>query len=261
MSETSQQETAGLQEALRHGHLRSVRRRVGLSIGVTLLGVIVALVACLVLYENLQDQQTKITTLTSGQQTLAVGQAKAAQAAQALEGQVKALGATPVVTAPQTMTPNPDSAPAPTVSNAVVENAVEVYLSTHPAASSAQIASAVYSYCGQSSLPCRGSTGESGSTGASGADGAAGVPGSPGADATDAQVTDAVAAYCDAHSDCAGPAGATGAQGATGDTGATGATGPAGSPPQSWSWHDELGVLHTCTRSNTDDTAPAYSCT
>jgi hypothetical protein len=250
------QEQAAIEEALKQGHLKSVRRRVTVFIGVTLALVLLSFGASYVLYQNLQSQQEELTSVAQSQQTLG-------QAAQALQGQVKALGATPVVTVPPTIGPNPGPV-SPTVSNADVEAAVASYLAVHPAASAPQIASAIYAYCGQASLPCKGPTGAEGAVGAEGSTGdtgVAGATGSPGADATDTQVEAAVETYCAAHSDCSGPTGATGAQGATGPQGDTGAAGANGSPPTSWSWRDELGVLHVCTRSNTDDSAPAYSCT
>jgi hypothetical protein len=249
-------ETQVVQEALRRGHLTSVRRRVTIFIGVALTGVLVALTSSFLLYQNIQANEAQLGTLASQQ-------AQAAQAAQALQGQVKALGATPVVTAPTTVATPSQQTIAPTVSNQQVEVAVAAYLATHPAASASQIASAIYAYCGQADLPCKGSTGATGATGVQGSTGSAGATGSTGAsgaDATDAQVLSAVNAYCSAHNSCSGPAGAPGATGAKGDTGATGADGTDGKPPAAWSWRDELGVMHTCTRSNSDDSAPAYSC-
>jgi hypothetical protein len=249
-----------VQEALRHGHLKSVRRRVTIFITAALIGVLVALTSSAVLYGNLKSQQVQNDQQNSQIDHLSSAQAQAAQAAQALQGQVKALGATPVVTAPQTVSSPSATSVTPTVSNEQVEVAVAAYLATHPAASASQIASAVYAYCGQADLPCKG---PQGATGAEGAQGDTGVPGSTGAtgaagaDATEAQVNDAVNTYCSAHNACAGPPGPAGAQGIPGDTGPAGAD---GKPPAAWSWRDELGVMHTCTRSNTDDAAPAYSC-
>ena len=256
-------ETEAVQEALKRGHVQSVRRRVTIFTTASLLGVLVALISSLILFAGLQSQGQKVTDQGKQISTLATGQAKAAQAAQALQGQVKALGVTPVVTAPTVATTPATEEIQPTVSNAAVEQAVAAYLGTHPAANGAQVAAAVYSYCGQASLPCKGSTGSTGPSGSSGAvgdtgvQGASGPAGADGANATDAQVESAVDAYCSAHADCVGPAGPAGAQGAQGPAGPAGAN---GQPPSSWTYHDALGVEHTCTRSNTDDSAPTYAC-
>jgi hypothetical protein len=82
-----------------------------------------------------------------------------------------------------------------------------------------------------------GPMGPNGSNGQSGADGATGAAGPSGAQ---------------------GPAGPTGAQGAPGPAGPAGAD---GKPPAGWSWTDRLGTTYTCTRNNSDDTNPTYSCT
>lgn len=67
-----------------------------------------------------------------------------------------------------------------------------------------------------------------------------------------------------------GPKGDAGDKGEKGDPGAKGepgAQGPKGdegqngAPPASWTWKDPLTqVTYTCVRSNTDNTAPTYSC-
>lgn len=60
-----------------------------------------------------------------------------------------------------------------------------------------------------------------------------------------------------------GPQGDTGPAGPAGQDGAQGPAGPAGAdgrPPVSWTYTDALGMLHTCTRSNDDDTSPTYAC-
>jgi len=87
-----------------------------------------------------------------------------------------------------------------------------------------------------------GPVGPPGATGATGPKGDTGATGKAGTDGSQ------------------GPQGTPGAAGPPGATGSTGSTGPQGPPPASWMWTDTLGT-HTCTRSNTDDSAPTYDCT
>lgn len=100
-----------------------------------------------------------------------------------------------------------------------------------------------------------GGTGPPGATGATGAAGTRGDTGTPGKDgATGAAGQDGAAGT-------AGPAGPAGPQGATGPAGAPGADGQDGQPPYGWTYTDELGVKHTCTRSaDFDPSAPTYTC-
>ena len=61
----------------------------------------------------------------------------------------------------------------------------------------------------------------------------------------------------------AGPAGEPGPAGPVGPPGGSGADGgpgTPGAPPAAWTFTDGDGVTYTCTRSNSDDTAPTYSC-
>lgn len=102
-----------------------------------------------------------------------------------------------------------------------------------------------------------GATGATGSPGVAGRDGATGATGSQGQPGQDGQ-TGAVGP--------AGPAGKDGQDGAPGPVGPAGPAGPPGQngsdgkPPTSWTF-TYLGVTYTCTRNNTDDSSPTYSCT
>lgn len=94
-----------------------------------------------------------------------------------------------------------------------------------------------------------GPSGGPGSPGASGTPGSNGQPGSPGAaGATGAQGPP-------------GPTGPSGPSGAPGPTGPTGQSGVDGKPPTGWTWTDALGRTYTCSRDNTNDAAPTYACT
>lgn len=101
----------------------------------------------------------------------------------------------------------------------------------------------------------RGFKGEQGDPGNEGPRGTSGVNGAPGERGPDGSVGPK------------GDQGDKGEKGEKGDPGSTGAQGPKGDtgnngqPPASWTWKDPLTqVTYTCTRSNTDDTAPTYSC-
>lgn len=194
-----------------------------------------------------------------------------ASQAQQLGDQVRKLGAVPVVQPP---TPAPDgpvtTQPAPGPTQAQIDDAVAGYLAAHPpapgaSATPAMVATAVGDYLGANPpAPGRAPTsteiaaaanayiashlsdfiGPQGSPGDTGPTGAAG----PGPSAQ--QIADAVNSYCNpgagAVSPCEGP---------------PGQTGPVGPPVASWTYTDALGVEHTCSRVNTDDTAPTYACT
>jgi Collagen triple helix repeat (20 copies) len=85
-----------------------------------------------------------------------------------------------------------------------------------------------------------GNTGPVGDTGAKGSDGQSGAQGPAGPKGD------------------TGPAGPTGPKGEPGDPGAKGAD---GKPPAGWTWKDPItGFSYACTRSNTDDNAPTYTC-
>lgn len=101
-----------------------------------------------------------------------------------------------------------------------------------------------------------------------------GPSGAAGQNATDTQVQTAVSMYCDLRLDCQGPSGlpgpngtdgqpgTAGADGAQGPAGPAGANGVDGQPPTSWTYTDDLGFQHTCSRTDPfDATAPTYSCT
>lgn len=87
-----------------------------------------------------------------------------------------------------------------------------------------------------------GSDGQPGSPGSPGPAGGSGQPGSPGTP---------------------GQPGDSGQDGGAGEQGPAGPPGPAGqdgAPPASWTYRDQLGFPHTCTRSGGPDTAPTYTC-
>lgn len=112
--------------------------------------------------------------------------------------------------------------------------------------------------------------------------GTPGPSGQNGQNATDDQVARQVDIYCDIRVECEGPPGVDGTDGVNGTDGATGPqgpqgdTGPAGQagadgtngtngadgqPPVSWTYTDDLGITHTCTRTDPfDPTAPTYTC-
>lgn len=201
---------------------------------------------------------------------LAAQQADAAVAAQRLAGQVQALGATPIVSPPTPVAPvtgaqGPRGAQGPGPSQQQIDDAVAAYLAVHPPApgkdaTAEQVAAAAGAYLSaHPPQPGRPPTAEeiagAVSTYCSTHGGCAGPAGRS---ATDSQVAQAVAAYCGQEpSPCAGP---VGADGPSGPPGPTGATGPPGSPPAGWTYSDALGVQHTCTRNNDDDSSPTYNC-
>lgn len=110
----------------------------------------------------------------------------------------------------------------------------------------------------------QGLTGPEGSTGATGQTGPSGPSGSPGADGTPGPIGEP------GQAGTPGQDGAQGPQGVQGDPGPAGPAGPQGEPgsngqdgepPRSWIWTDPLtGFTYTCTRSNSDDDAPTYTC-
>jgi hypothetical protein len=211
--------------------------------------------------------------LSSRSNQLAEQQAGAAVAAQQLAGQVRALGATPVVSPPAPVAPvtgaqGPRGEQGPGPSQQQIDAAVAGYLAAHPPApgkdaTAAQVSAAVGAYLSaHPPLPGRPPTAEeiagAVSTYCSAHGGCAGPSGQ---DATDSQVAQAVAAYCGrSPSPCQGPAGADGPSGPPGPSGDQGAAGPPGSPPAGWTYTDALGLQHTCTRDNSDDSSPTYNC-
>lgn len=104
-----------------------------------------------------------------------------------------------------------------------------------------------------------GDPGPPGLTGPPGPEGPEGPPGDPGSDG----VPGSPGAPGDSVTGPAGPAGPPGPVGPAGEPGPAGppgAAGTSGSPPAAWTFTDGDGVTYTCTRSNSDDTAPTYSC-
>jgi collagen triple helix repeat protein len=104
-----------------------------------------------------------------------------------------------------------------------------------------------------------GPKGDPGPAGAPGLLGSAGPPGEPGANGPAGET---------GGQGVAGPPGDTGPPGAActpdipgcqGEQGPVGPAGQNGKPPVSWTYTDLLGK-HTCTRDNTDDAAPTYTC-
>jgi len=106
-----------------------------------------------------------------------------------------------------------------------------------------------------------GPPGPEGPKGDTGPVGLSGTPGPPGTPGSDGKAGDR---GLDGHDGTQGPQGDPGPQGPRGDQGepgASGAPGTDGAPPASWTWTDPLtGTVYTCTRSNTNDRAPTYSC-
>lgn len=91
-----------------------------------------------------------------------------------------------------------------------------------------------------------GPSGPSGTPGQPGMVGPMGEPGTPGTPGTDGSQ---------------GPQGPKGDPGATGPQGEAGTPGSDGKPPASWVWTDPVtGFTYNCTRSNTDDSHPTYTC-
>lgn len=98
--------------------------------------------------------------------------------------------------------------------------------------------------------------GQDGADGAPGLLGPAGPVGEPGATGQAGQTPPCMSEP----TQCRGTDGADGAPGPEGPAGADGQDGADGRPPVSWTYTDALGLEHTCTRSNEDDTAPTYAC-
>lgn len=92
----------------------------------------------------------------------------------------------------------------------------------------------------------RGQQGDQGPAGPTGPKGDPGGPGDPGAEGV---------------SGTAGAAGPQGPAGEAGPAGPQGEPGADGQPPAGWTWTDRAGQQQSCTRDNTDDSAPHYTCT
>lgn len=197
---------------------------------------------------------------------LRVQQADAARAAQALSGQVVALGAKPVTSAPTPVTGPAGASGAagpqgPGPSQAQISAAVDSYFDAHPLPAGqlppvSEVAGLVSSYLTAN-------------------------PPAPGKDATPAEIASAVVSYCTANDGCSGPQGeqgipgkdgATGPpgpqgdQGVQGDPGDPGPTGAQGPPPKTYTVQVP-GVIgtttETCVLNDTasDPNYPSYTCT
>lgn len=108
----------------------------------------------------------------------------------------------------------------------------------------------------------RGMAGPGGPTGPSGAPGepgSNGVNGNPGTDGSNGENGAQGEPGPTGPQGPPGPPGANGSDGDPGPAGMNGAPGSNGSPPAGWTWTDLTGT-HTCTRTNTDDSAPTYGC-
>lgn len=109
-----------------------------------------------------------------------------------------------------------------------------------------------------------GASGQKGDTGATGPTGPSGPPGVPGAAGTNGSDGTNGADGQDGANGPAGPAGAAGPpgpQGEPGPSGAPGADGADGEPPYGWTYTDDLGIEHTCTRTaDFDPQSPTYTC-
>lgn len=207
---------------------------------------------------------------------LVAAQSQAAVVGEQLASQLRGLGATPVVSPPSPIAgpvgpAGPTGAQGPGPSQQQIDDAVTHYLADHPPAAgkdatAEQVAAAVGAYLSaHPPAPGRPPTAEeiAGAVSTYCA-GHGGCVGPAGQSASDSQVATAVAAYCgQSPSPCQGPAGPAGPSGADGPSGPPGPTGPSGAPgkpPAGWTYTDRLGLQHTCTRSNTDDSAPTYNC-
>lgn len=213
---------------------------------------------------------------------LTQAQSQAAVVGEQLASQLRALGASPVVSPPSPIAgPAGPTGPTgaagargetgPGPSQQQIDDAVTHYLTVHPPApgkdaTAEQVAAAVGAYLSaHPPAPGRPPTAEeiAGAVSTYCA-GHGGCVGPAGQSASDSQVATAVAAYCgQAPSPCQGPAGPSGPAGADGPSGPPGPTGPSGAPgqpPAGWTYTDRLGLQHTCTRDNTDDSAPTYNC-
>lgn len=93
--------------------------------------------------------------------------------------------------------------------------------------------------------------GRAGRDGRDGAPGGSGLAGQPGKDGRDGQGAPGPA----------GPPGTPGRDGQNGEPGEDGAPGRDGEPPASWTWTDDLGATHVCTRDEgSPQSAPTYTC-
>lgn len=101
-----------------------------------------------------------------------------------------------------------------------------------------------------------GADGRDGQTGLTGPPGPEGDPGVDGSDGAPGSDGDSITGPTGPP----GPAGPAGPPGAAGTDGNPGPAGAPGEPPAAWTFTNPDGVAYTCTRSNTDDTAPTYTC-
>lgn len=107
-----------------------------------------------------------------------------------------------------------------------------------------------------------GPKGDKGDKGDRGDDGTS-IQGPPGAEGKQGIPGESIKGDKGADSTVVGPAGSNGKDGKDGKDGVNGTNGVNGAngmPAASWQWTDPSGVTYTCTRNNTDDTAPTYVC-
>ena len=256
-----------VEHAAAAGRDRGWRRFISVVIAVLGVSVVALFVWAVFQYAQARSDDAIVGRLTSQVRDLASAQDTAAVAAAKLADQLRTLGVTPVVSPPAPVT-GPAGPQGPGPSQAQIDDAVGRYLSEHPPspgqnATAAQVAEAVGAYLSVNPpAPGRPPTAEeiAGAV-ATYCAGHGGCAGPAGQSATDGQVAQAVATYCgQSPSPCAGPPGPSGAVGPQGPTGAAGESGAPGAPPAGWTYRDALGLQHTCTRSNTDNSAPTYSC-
>jgi Tfp pilus assembly protein PilX len=218
------------------------RRAKQTEIGLYIAFVVAAAVALFALLDAHQAKDAAHSASGKADRATAGQVADAAALAEA-NRRIKHLGGTPVGTpAPAVSGARGPAGPAPTT--AQIAAAVSSYCALRSGCtgvpSKAQVTAAVQAYCATG--VCKGSTGAKGTpgrTGKSGSSGAVGQPGTvgdtgpTGPGPTDEEISQAIAAYCQAHGECTGPAGPkgdTGAAGPTGPAGPSGATGQQGNP-------------------------------
>jgi hypothetical protein len=223
---------------------------------------------------------------------LAAQQITAAQAAQALQGQVLALGAKPVTQAPTPITGTAGATGATGAAGRGIGathivagdlyvvytdgTSIDVGQVLGPTGATGQtgrgITASVVNTAGDLVLTYsdgatsdvghvvgpqgqQGIIGRPGTDGATGPTGAPGPTGAAGRGVVSATVTDGhlLITYTDGTTADVGPV--------VGPTGATGPTGADGQPPLSWTYTDALGIEHTCSRvDGFDSNNPRYTC-
>lgn len=195
------------------------------EIGLYLAFVVAAAVALFALLDAHQAKDASRSAAGKADRAT-VGQRVDAAALAEANRRLRHLGGTPVQTpAPVVSGARGPAGPAPTAEQ--IAAAVQSYCALRSGCagvpSKAQVTAAVQAYCATG--VCKGPVGAKGKTGTRGTPGQAGTPG-PGP--TETQISQAVAAYCQAHGGCTGPAGPKGDTGAAGATGPPGPAGPSG---------------------------------